>query len=136
MVWLAWDRYQRQAVSVVGVCDVNQVVRDQAKLLLRRLGGANVHVPVYQPAVPVDYLPVKALRQFKRQAALARGRRPNNGDQGVGFGEIQVTVVGKWQAEEAKRIEAAREARCLFGFPSCLVHILPKRIVECPVYLS
>ena len=74
---------QGQAVWLIGIYNVHQVVRRQAQVLRRRLGGADVHVTVHQPAVAVDYLAVEALRQLERQAALACRGRPNNGDEGM-----------------------------------------------------
>ena len=52
---------QGQAVWLVGVYDVHQVMRNEGLLLWRRLGGADVHVPVHLAAVAVDDLAAETL---------------------------------------------------------------------------
>ncbi len=62
-----------QAELLIGLYDIQEVVGCQSALLLRGLGGPDVHVAVHLAAVGVDYLSMKGLAQPKGQLTLASG---------------------------------------------------------------
>ena len=62
-----------KAEILVRVQDVHEVVRHGGAVFRRGFGRADVHVPVYLPAVGVDDLAVEGAGQIHRQGTLAHG---------------------------------------------------------------
>lgn len=89
-------------VSLMGLQDVDQVVRDPRPLLRPRLGRADVEPPVGLERIGADDLAAELLGQGHRQVALARGRGADNGEEGGG-GRAQVAAFPASEATAAIR---------------------------------
>lgn len=74
----------REGKILIGVNEVDEVVRD-ARLLFRSwLGCANVHPAVHLARVRRDDLPAKLLPQLERERRFADGGRTEDGDERLG----------------------------------------------------
>src|SRR5205085_8515865 len=81
-----FNRAQRVArpiggsVANVGRDEIDQVVRHAAPFLERDFGRGYLYLAVDLHGVAVDYLAAHAQRERDSEVALARGRRPDDGD--------------------------------------------------------
>ena len=69
-----------QAVWLIWVQNVHQVMRHAAPLLDRRLCRSDVEAAVKEPRIGVYDLAAKAVRDLDSKVRLARGRGSNNRD--------------------------------------------------------
>ena len=60
--------------ELVGIQDVDEVVRNAAPLVGRQLGGSDIEVPVDLQRVAVDHFAVERFGNGQRQAALSGSR--------------------------------------------------------------
>ena len=67
------------AVGVQGVTDIDEVMRRLGEFQRRRLGRADVHVPVHQGRIDTDDLNRPARRDGQSRSRFARGRWACNG---------------------------------------------------------
>ncbi len=71
-----------EAVGVVGVADVKEVMGDEGAFFGAELGGADVHASVYLAAVGVDDFAVQLLGELDGEGALADGGGAYDGYEG------------------------------------------------------
>ena len=74
---------RRDAGGFPGLDDVDQVVRDSAALVDRRLARADIHAAVQGRRVECDHLRAQPPRQSDTDRRLARSRRPREVDRAM-----------------------------------------------------
>ena len=67
--------------------NVEQVVRNAARLLCSDLRGTDIHAPVELHGVSVNALTIQAQSQLNRERALTGAGRAHNSDNGQSFGD-------------------------------------------------
>ena len=72
-----------QAQSLIGICDVDQVMRDTLPFLMRWLGCANIHAAVEKARICRDNLGVQRLGQPQGHVGLPNCSRTHDNHQRI-----------------------------------------------------
>ena len=72
---------ERHAVGLIGIADVDEVMRDALPLRLGRLGRADVEAAVDEHRVAGQDFRPERLRELNGERRLARSRRPEDDDE-------------------------------------------------------